>query len=721
MPVTTSHAVSSFTLGPNTSFACPAVTRNSKGKGKSLRETYVVVEHSAEVEQGFEGRTLWAWSTSFERATETPSPEKMTSVFPSRIFEVHAPPWLSPLVILVFSSGDISAVRRDNLNLVEDYTNKSLDHTSMVLKSFVFSEMACCKGTAANVAAVVVTVATSSGSGALSMTLSAFHDDGRLDVDASGVVGLPDITKELSRSAEGTLLIAQTAASFQLDSAKFFRRAHVPSDPLAAGSHGASKPSTMSLLHINTSQVLLASLTKSADLQLLLWDINYQVLLASRSMQLPKSSKSSMASERATVQLLHATPTHVLVSLSYTTKSPEAIQTSLTRASADLLQSTMLLVPFAAPPASSILGVLGRAAIGEEWLAPLRVIGQELISRAEQECLDEMDVALKEGIAAANTTLEAFVKSHDSISDDFLKTSCKRLTAAPMGAVRLTSLENCLEKQLLRQNYASGEHGMLGFFLDCKDWRSVSMAIQRLPDISEDTLVKVLKAVTVEHISQCSMGGIESDVMTIEVPKPETVTSYAGDRPFRGPPTLEKFVGQFLRAPSSPGPLRAALKKHLDIEQVTAILIVLEKFIGREFAAAWAGDGKPGMGKKQRAKLASGRIEALQPPDQLSSSIALVQNLLDTFLLLLLQHPPAHKILAALTAHLNREMDFHHTVVEELRGPLTMFARAGVQAEKPKPSMSGGDSRSYALKKRREARAVREAQVTSYQVETVIF
>lgn len=215
---------------------------------------------------------------------------------------------------------------------------------------------------------------------------------------------------QLSRSSEGALLVAPTASSFQLDSSKFLRKTEVPANSQAPGSYGVS---TLSILHINTSQVLLASLTKSADLQLLLWDLNYQVLLASRSMQLPKSGKSTMASERATVQLIRATPSHVMISLSYTSRSPDEAKVSPTRGSADILQSTILLVPFTASPASSILGVLGRAAIGLEWLAPSRNSGQTLMSQAEREFLDSIDVALKEGIDTADTTLYAFVKSHD--------------------------------------------------------------------------------------------------------------------------------------------------------------------------------------------------------------------------------------------------------------------------------------------------------------------
>ncbi|KAG9015575.1 hypothetical protein FRB94_000180 [Tulasnella sp. JGI-2019a] len=735
--VTTSHTISSLTLGPNTSFACPAVTRNNKGKGKTVRETYTVVEYSIELEEGFEGRTLWAWSTSFERATETPSPEKTTSVFPSRVFEVHAPPWLPSLVFLVFSTGDIAAVQTDSLNLSEDCTHKSPDvRDSVVLRSFAFSEMVCCKSPAGDSAAVVVSVVSAGQSKVLFLKLSVFHVDGHVDGDACGMVELPGVVKDewsemscdasgmlsiltkdlrwallqLSRSADGTLHVAQIAPTFQLDSMKFLRMTTISPD-IQAGLH----VTTFSLLHINTSQVLLACITKSADLQLLLWDLNYQVLLASHSVQLPKSSKL-MVSERATVQIIRATPTHALVSLSYAPRSSKA------RGSAESSQSTVFLVQFSAPFASSILGVLGRASFGEEWLAPREKV-QTLMSKEEQDCLFVLgdEIALPNGVDTANKTLDAFVTSHDAISDEFLKAACGHLTAStPKNkGIHLTSLRTCLDKKLLRQTYADREHGMLGFFLECEDWGSVVAALSSLPDIGEDTLVKVLKAVIAIHLATT-----DSDTAITEVPK----SSKKGEHhhPPRGPPVLDRFVRQFLRTtPTSPGALRAALKKHLNVEEVTAILVVLEQLIEREFTASWVTRrgvaAPPGTSKKQRAKLAAGRIEALFPPEQLPLAIAFVQQLLDTFLLLLLQHQPAHRTLAALSSHLKRETEFHRTVVEELRGPLTMFAQAGVEAKKPKTLPSSGDPRSHALKKRREARAAREAQVTSYQVETVTF
>lgn len=144
------------------------------------------------------------------------------------------------------------------------------------------------------------------------------------------------------------------------------------------------------------------------------------------------------------------------------------------------------------------------------------------------------------------------------------------------------------------------------------------MALSNLPDISEETLVKALKAVTVEHLSHHSANGTEPGEMIVETSKAKPIEGHIGDRPPpRGPPTLDRFVGQFSRIPTSPGALRAALKKHLDVEQVAAILMALEKLIEREFATSWAGNGQPGLGKKQRAKLAAGRIEALLPPAQL--------------------------------------------------------------------------------------------------------
>lgn len=99
-----------------------------------------------------------------------------------------------------------------------------------------------------------------------------------------------------------------------------------------------------------------------------------------------------------------------------------------------------------------------------------------------------------------------------------------------------------------------------------------------------------------------------------------------------------------------------------------------------------------------------------------------MQNLLDTFLLQLLQYPPCHATIAALVNHLRHEIEFHRSVVEELRGPLAIFALADERAQKQKPTVEEGkDGRDLTLKKRQQARAAKEAQITSYQIETVTF
>ncbi|KAG8936530.1 hypothetical protein FRC03_006583 [Tulasnella sp. 419] len=66
--LTTSHPVSSYTVGPQTHFTCPSVSRvESHPSGSQTRNTYAVIEEAPDMPSEQEGRTIWVWSDPLER------------------------------------------------------------------------------------------------------------------------------------------------------------------------------------------------------------------------------------------------------------------------------------------------------------------------------------------------------------------------------------------------------------------------------------------------------------------------------------------------------------------------------------------------------------------------------------------------------------------------------------------------------------------------------
>lgn len=116
-----------------------------------------------------------------------------------------------------------------------------------------------------------------------------------------------------------------------------------------AASASAFAASSTSLLALNSSHVVLALLAPKAEISLLLWDLQYGVLLASQSLPLP----SSLSEEGGiSLKLRGATDTQSLLVL-----SGEA-------------RSVVLAVPVTVPPTSTIAAAMGRADATKAWLAP---------------------------------------------------------------------------------------------------------------------------------------------------------------------------------------------------------------------------------------------------------------------------------------------------------------------------------------------------------------
>jgi hypothetical protein len=118
-----------------------------------------------------------------------------------------------------------------------------------------------------------------------------------------------------------------------------------PSAVSSLGSEISSGATSISAL--NTSHVLLAAVSRQSKIQLLIWDLQYGVVVASHAMSLP----SALADDPSvTIKLVEATDSQALVLLS------------------GEVRCIVLVAPFTVPAQSTISAAMGRAKASEAYL-----------------------------------------------------------------------------------------------------------------------------------------------------------------------------------------------------------------------------------------------------------------------------------------------------------------------------------------------------------------
>lgn len=125
-----------------------------------------------------------------------------------------------------------------------------------------------------------------------------------------------------------------------------------------------SSSEEVSLLSLGSSHVLLSALTDTLapEIVLLLWDLQYSVLLASQSLPIP-STLSQAKDVTMTLKLAPASSSQALLVLSAHTADAKH------KSDGTPLRSSVLVVPFTCPETSTIANALGQASSGARWMA----------------------------------------------------------------------------------------------------------------------------------------------------------------------------------------------------------------------------------------------------------------------------------------------------------------------------------------------------------------
>ncbi|KAG8949249.1 hypothetical protein FRC04_008851 [Tulasnella sp. 424] len=681
----------SYTLGPDVQYACPAVSRP---EGTDL-VTYAVIRRSQGIESSLESRTIWAWTSSPDDPT-TLATDRKSYQAPFPVYAVYVPRSLPSKLLVVSTTGTIACLSGDQMLPSQNSTTQGGSPSSVVLKSVIIPRQKCTFApTSVPPSAVVLTVVQDAdATPGLRLNVTVFDDDGNIDASASGKVDLSNGTstlRDITVDHTGNVSVLWSDSSWSRYtlsrpslSESLVLTHHEP--PLQLSRQKLTATTATSLIHLNTTHVLFASLEPGhTNVDILIWDLQYQAILARRTLSLSSSVPH---------------PRIYLVPALDTTQALLVVTSSLGKArgsAASLVYSIPLGVAANSSLANAIAAAQSTTADG--WIESYGEEpseGEGLMTASEKETLDKLDEALtRQGVQAANDVVLQFQQSTGlaNLSRDFAAEVCKRLLqplpkAAEHGkAEKLpSSVTALLERGLVSNGCVPHDMGVIGTIADRSDWAALRLCIQRVKDIPEDALVQVLKLVVSANTKHSSPIVNGMDVDSTSSPKRRSAESSV--------PSLQEFLVQLVQYPTTAGTLRVAMKKHLSVDDLAPILGALDQIIGKE-------------------------------------SIQFFQHILDTFLLPILSsttttastQPQLQTSILSISTHIQNSANVI-SALEKLRGPLEPFVRAQeekVLAEKERAAKTGHTEQKWAkLKKRTERHRKMDEAVAVYQIEKLV-
>lgn len=100
--------------------------------------------------------------------------------------------------------------------------------------------------------------------------------------------------------------------------------------------------------------------SETPEIVLLLWDIQFSVLLAQHTLKIPSSLDRDAS--KLSIRLVQGSRSQALLILS-PILPPSKSKTDVTK-----LRASILAIPFSVPPSSTIVSALGKASTGSRWL-----------------------------------------------------------------------------------------------------------------------------------------------------------------------------------------------------------------------------------------------------------------------------------------------------------------------------------------------------------------
>ncbi|KAG6856986.1 hypothetical protein H0H87_011080 [Tephrocybe sp. NHM501043] len=726
--ISTLHPVISHTLGPSTTFACPAITRNVEDGVDSICTTYAAISTSSDVTLEDSGRTIWMWKDNLSGPLEDrASQKKKAVVIQHQISGLYTCDEIPTRIFAQSLQAELS-ILDEELNVKNTWPAPK--DTSSVIRTFLYSHTLCSFSpslSTSQTGALLVSVDASKNSTRVRL-LSLDDEDRVSELGSSSIPIKPDQILDLSCSPSGFMSFLSrdgTWSSYRLTYKDSTVELSVVSEPLRlTGLTFPSKASTegASLLSLGSSHVLLSALTASTtpEIVLLLWDLQYSVLLASQALPIP-STLAQAADVTVQLTLVPASSSQVVLILSPHTS--DATRKSKGTPS----RSSVLVVPFTCPEHSTIANAMGQASSGAKWIERETASSSAGVAPhdpARTKVLSTMKTAMdknlpqaanvaffewekRESKATAEASTEAgslqAVLSHGFVRD--LLTTVLQPSKPANAPYSSEVVRYLLNRKLLSSSMIDG--GLLSALRYKNDWQSIELAFDNVIDLSEGEIIESLQFVVARHRTTVT----PQDGNAMEVDSTTDV------------PSVPTFLSLCVSYTTTPPALRLALRRSLkEAEEILPVLRILENWTKQ-----WTKrDIKLLPSKKEIVKDTHGipvlkkqTTEGTRDLPSLPNVLSFLQTLLDASFLILLQHAPAHPVLRSIQEQIEPEVSLIDDM-EQLRGPLETFAKAHTKAVKE----AGQDKRKKPVgdwrQRRKQAHEQAGLSVGLYQLEELV-
>lgn len=78
----------SYTLGPSTTFACPAVSRLNLSNGVTACTTYAAIQSAPDIATDDTGKVIWMWKGTVEGGLDEPPSKKQSAKVRPHSFQI---------------------------------------------------------------------------------------------------------------------------------------------------------------------------------------------------------------------------------------------------------------------------------------------------------------------------------------------------------------------------------------------------------------------------------------------------------------------------------------------------------------------------------------------------------------------------------------------------------------------------------------------------------
>ncbi|KIM29641.1 hypothetical protein M408DRAFT_22959 [Serendipita vermifera MAFF 305830] len=733
-------------LGPDASFACPPVTRViEKEQAERIRQTYAILNSETRRASAKRPQTLSLWSSN-EGLASLEQVHSVTLATPA--VALYAPDSIPDKVVLISSEGTITTY---DSKLQKSDQESSSSESRKLVNSFVFDSAHCkfARGKSPSVsgAAIVVTVLKRRNEVYLGVSLVGQH------VETVGEAPIQIPGNEIlsaSCNADGCLALLDSNGSifsFMIEP----QNNGIALSSLETLALRGITTSSMSLCCLESTHVLVTGVeVVNSDIVVLLWDVQFGVLLAEKKIVRPPLL-SAIPANRLQLSMTFCDGNQTLLNVS------SAKPSNKKEASTSGPKAITMIIPHSIQVGSSLASAIGRAKASENWLRPVNIHstsgstphkdGREVMLESVTNAIEsgQPEVADKlffEWEAEQKAVVKALAKeeakrqmaalapkrainghaggseSEDGPPDtkitvrhvhnqiDWGHSFLAKLMQAVLGPTGTRSGSPTtflskipayfLERKLVSNQIIEG--GILKVLQERGDWLSIRWLLRNTVDVSEDHLMALLLHSV--HLYRQRSKTKQDNTMDVDESSPVNV---------RVPFPVTQVLGHVIAYPTSAPPLRLAIRQHFtEMEDVIVLIETVNSWISESANKTLAlklGDINEELKRESHEKA----VERDGLP-RLDLLVSFGTCLLDALLLNLLQYRRAHRPLRIMAKRLASHLPYLENL-DRLRGPLEPFVQADRLSRRP------WEERRKGPKARTQKDDNYELNVNQYQVE----